>query len=141
MSRAHIPAHPFDAEIPLPAISALRAVSCEVVMEDPRRRAPIACKLVVADPEATVDQAESEERALASSGWVTLAQPEHPYSVAAPVTQPHFGPVNVHLFTRIADEGPDFYGRTVFGRFELHIDGQAAWQMPPVSTWIGKERD
>ncbi len=129
------------AMIPLPAVSALRAVSCEVVMEDPRRRTPIACKLVVADPEATVDQAENEERALASSGWVTLAQPEHPYAVAAPVTQPHFGPVNVHLFTRIADEGPDFYGRTVFGRFELHIDSQAAWQMPPVSTWIGKERD
>jgi hypothetical protein len=129
------------AMIPLPAVSALRAVSCEVVMEDLRRRTPIACKLVVADPEVTVDQAESDEQVLASSGWISLAQPEHPYSVAAPVTQPHYGPVNVHLFTRIADEGPDFYGRTVFGRFELRIDSRAAWQMPPFSTSIGGERN
>jgi Family of unknown function (DUF6212) len=129
------------AMIPLPAVSALRAVSCEAVMEDPQRRTPIACKLVVADPEATVDQAESEERLLASSGWVILAQPEHPYRLAAPIMQPHSGPVNLHLFTRIVDEGPDFYGRTVFGRFELRIDSQAAWQMPAVSTTtIPKDR-
>jgi hypothetical protein len=127
------------AMIPLPPVSALRAVSCEVVMEDPRRRTPIACKVVVAYPEITVDQAESEDGVLASSGWVTLAQPEHSYSVRAAVTQPHFGPVNVHLFTRVADEGPDFYGRTVFGRFDLRIDTQTAWQMTPVAASIGRE--
>jgi hypothetical protein len=128
------------AMIPLPSVSALRAVSCEVVMEDPRRRTPIACKVVVADPGATADQAESEDGVLASSGWVTLAQPEYPYPVRAAVTQPHFGPVNVHLFTRVADDGPDFYGRTVFGRFELRIDSQTARQMPPVPVSTGKER-
>jgi Family of unknown function (DUF6212) len=128
------------AMIPLPPVSALRAVTCEVVIEDPRRRTPIACKVVVADPGATVDQAESEDGVLASSGWVTLAQPEHLYSVTAAVTQPHFGPVNVHLFTRVADDGPDFYGRTVFGRFELRIDSQTAWEMPPVPVSTGKER-
>jgi hypothetical protein len=120
--------------IPLSATSALRAANCEVVMEDHRRRGPIACKLVVAAPETTVDQAEREEQVLASSGWMVLPQPEHSYLVSAPLTRLYFGPVNLHLFTRVADGGPDYYGRTVFGRFELRIDGEAAWQMPPVLT-------
>jgi hypothetical protein len=118
--------------IPLPAASALRAVNCEVAMEDHRRRTPIACKLVVAIPETTVDQAESEEQVLASSGWMVLPQPERSYLLSAPLTRPHFGPVNLHLFTRVADGGLDYYGRTVVGRFELRIDSEAAWQMPPV---------
>jgi Family of unknown function (DUF6212) len=122
----------------LPAASALRAVSCEVVMEDRRRRTPIAAKLVVAAPEITVDQAENEEQVLASSGWTILAQPEHIYPLSARLARPHFGPVNLHLFTRIADRGPDYYGRTVFGRFELRIDSQTAWQMPPV---LSKENE
>jgi hypothetical protein len=128
------------AVIPLPTTSALRAVSCEVVMEDPRRRTPIACKLVVAEPAVTADQAESDEQVLASSGWTILAQPGCPHLVSAPVARPHFGPVNLHLFTRVADGGPDFYGRTVFGRFEFRIDSKAAWQMPPVLASLTKER-
>jgi hypothetical protein len=118
--------------LPLPDTSALLAVNCEVVLEDHRRRTPIACKLVVTAPETTVDQAENEEQVLASSGWVVLTQPEYAYPLSALLARPHFGPVNLHLFTRIADRGPDYYGRTVFGRFELRIDRQAAWQMPPV---------
>lgn len=118
--------------LPLPAASALRAVTCEVVMEDRRRRTPIAAKLVIAAPEVAVDQAESEEQVLASSGWTILAQPERRYPLSAPLARPHFGPVNLHLFTRIADGGPDYYGRTVFGRFELRIDSQTTWQMLPV---------
>jgi hypothetical protein len=118
--------------IPLPATSALRGVSCEVVMDDPRRRTPIACKLVVATPQTTVDQAESEEQQLGSSDWAVLEQPECAHPLSAPLARPHFGPINLHLFTRVADGGPDYYGRTVFGRFELRIDSEAAWQMPPV---------
>jgi hypothetical protein len=123
--------------IRLPAASALRAVNCEVAMEDHRRRTPIACKLVVATPETTVEQAESEEQVLASSGWMVLPQPERPYLLSAPLTRLHFGPINLHLFTRVADGGPDYYGRTVFGRFELRIDSEAAWQMPPVLACCG----
>ena len=119
--------------LPLPpAAAALRAVSCEVVMEDRRRRTPIAAKLVVAAPEITVNQADNEEEVLASSGWTILLQPERAYPLSAALASPHLGPVNLHLFTRIADGGPDYYGRTVFGRFELRIDSQTAWQMPPV---------
>ena len=118
--------------LPLPDTSALLAANCEVVMEDRRRRTPIACKLVVTAPETAVDQAEHEEQVLASSGWVVLTQPEYAYPLSALLARPHFGPVSLHLFTRIADRGPDYYGRTVFGRFELRIDRQAAWQMPPV---------
>jgi hypothetical protein len=123
--------------IRLPAASALRAVNCEVAMEDHRRRTPIACKLVVATPETTVEQAESEEQVLASSGWMVLPQPERPYLLSAPLTRLHFGPINLHLFTRVADGGPDYYGRTVFARFELRIDSEAAWQMPPVLACCG----
>jgi len=111
--------------VPLPAAAAaLRAVNCEVAMEDRRRRTPIAAKLVVAAPEITVDQADNEERVLASSGWTILSQPERSYPLSAPLAQPHLGPVNLHLFTLIVDGGPDYYGRTVFGRFELRIDSQ-----------------
>jgi hypothetical protein len=116
----------------LSTTSALRAVNCEVAIEDHRRRTPIAGKLVVALPETTVDQAENEDGVMASSGWVVLAQPERSYLLSAPLTRLHFGPVNLHLFTRVADGGPDHYGRTVFGRFELRIDSEAAWQMPAV---------
>jgi hypothetical protein len=123
--------------IPLSATSALKAVNCEVVMEDHRRRAPIVCKLVVAIPETTVDQAEGEEQVLASSGWMVLPQPERLFLLSAPLTRLHFGPVNLHLFTRVADGGPDYYGRTVFGRFELRIDSEATWQMPPVLASCG----
>jgi len=119
--------------LPLPpAAAALRAVSCEVVMEDRRRRTPIAAKLVVAAPEITVDQADNEEEVLASSGWTILLQPERSYPLSAALAGPHLGPVNLYLFTRVADGGADYYGRTVFGRFELRIDSQTACQMPPV---------
>jgi hypothetical protein len=63
--------------------------------------------------------------------------PERPYRLAAAMDQPYPGPVNLHLFTRIADDGPDFYGRTVFGRFELRMDGKAAQQTPPVMALLG----
>ena len=120
------------ARIPLLPTSALRAVNCEVMIEDNRRRTPIACKLVVTAPEITADQAESEEQVLASSGWMVLLQPQHSYLLSAPLNRLYSGPVNLHLFTRVADDGPDYYGRTIFGRFELRIDRKSAWQMPPI---------
>ena len=120
--------------IRLSPTAALRGVGCEVVMVDPRRRTPIACKLIVAIPETTVDQAEGEEQVLASSQWVVLEEPGVPHPLSAPLARLHFGPVNLHLFTRVADDGPDYYGRTIFSRFELRIDGDAACQMPPVLT-------
>jgi hypothetical protein len=118
--------------IPLLPISALRAVNCEVVIEDHRRREPIACKLVVSAPEITADQAESEDQVLASSGWVVLSQPQHSYLISAPLSRIFSGPVSLHLFTRVADDGPDYYGRTIFGRFELRVDSKSAWQMLPI---------
>jgi hypothetical protein len=118
--------------IPLLPISALRAVNCEVVIEDHRRRQPIACKLVVSTPQTTADQAESEDQVLASSGWVVLSQPQHSYLISAPLSRIFSGPVSLHLFTRVADDGPDYYGRTIFGRFELRVDSKSAWQMPPI---------
>ncbi len=118
--------------IPLLPISALRAVNCEVVIEDYRRREPIACKLVVSAPEIAADQAESEDQVLASSGWVVLSQPQQSYLLSAPLSQLFSGPVSLHLFTRVADDGPDYYGRTIFGRFELRVDSRSAWQMPPI---------
>jgi hypothetical protein len=125
------------AVIPLPTHAALLGIGCEVVIEDPRRRMPIACKLVIAAPELTVDQAENDEEILASSGWTVLTVPERPYRLAAAMDQPYPGPVNLHLFTRIADDGPDFYGRTVFGRFELRMGGKAAQHMLPVMASLG----
>lgn len=118
--------------IPLLPISALRAVNCEVVIEDHRRREPIACKLVVSAPEIAADQAESEDQVLASSGWVVLSQPQRSYLLSAPLNRLFSGPVSLHLFTRIADDGPDYYARTIFSRFELRIDSRSAWQMPPI---------
>ena len=128
--------------IALPATSALCRVNCEAAMEDLRRRTPIACKLVIAVPETTVDQAENDQQVLASSGWIVLDQPRSPTPLSAPLARLHFGPVNLHLFTRVADAGPDYYGRTVFSRFELRMDSEAPWQMPPIlpSSRYGGEK-
>jgi Family of unknown function (DUF6212) len=117
--------------MPLPATTGLRTVSCEVAIEDSRCRTPIECKLVVAAPEVSADQVEQEENVLASSGWTVVERPKEPHGLSAPLLR-HSGPVSLHLFTRIPDGGPGLYGRTVFSRFELGIDGRAAWQMSPV---------
>jgi len=57
--------------LPLPAASALRAVTCEVVVEDRRRRTPIAAKLVIAAPEVAVDQ----RRAGPGLEWLDYSRP------------------------------------------------------------------
>jgi Family of unknown function (DUF6212) len=137
LSNGRVLLHPLHNQvvaacIPLLATSALWAVNCEVAIEDPRRRTPIACKLVVATSETTADQAENEDKILASSGWVVLSEPQRAYPLSALLNRLYFGSANLHLYTRVADEGPDYYGRTVFGRFELRIDRDGGWPMPPI---------
>ena len=119
------------ARIAVPAGLPLVTATCEVTIEDGRCRTPIACKLVAAAPSVPVDQAETEEGILASSGWTTIESPLRPFQLTAPFGDPWTGPVHLHLFTRITDGSPGHYGRTVFNRFCLEIDPQSAWSHPP----------
>jgi hypothetical protein len=64
--------------IPLPATSALRAVNCEVVMEDHRRRGPIAGKLVVAVPKRrSIRQRARSRYWLRAAGWCSCNRSTH----------------------------------------------------------------
>jgi hypothetical protein len=78
-----------------------------------------------------VDQAETEEGILASSGWTTIESPLRPLQLTAPFGDTWTGPVHLHLFTCITDGSPGHYGRTVFNRFCLEIDARSAWPYPP----------
>jgi hypothetical protein len=128
--------HPLRARvvaacIPLRSIPGLVSVACETLIEDARCQTSIACKLVVAAPEIAVDEAEREESVLASSGWMVLEAPLRPHLLTAHLREPCHGPVHLHLFSDIPDGGPGHYGRAVFARLRVEIDGQAAWSMPP----------
>jgi hypothetical protein len=128
--------HPLRARvvaacIPLRSMPGLVSVACETLIEDPRCQTSIACKLVVAAPEIAVDEAEREESVLASSGRMVIEAPLRPHLLTARLREPWHGPVHLHLFSDIPDGGPGHYGRAVFTRFRVEIDGQAAWSMPP----------
>jgi hypothetical protein len=128
--------HPLRARvvaacIPLRSMPGLVSVACEARIEDPRCKTPIACKLVVAAPEIAVDDAGREESVLASSGRMVLEAPLRSHLLTARLREPCHGPVHLHLFSDIPDGGPGHYGRAVFTRFRVEIDGQAAWSMPP----------
>ncbi len=116
-----------SACIPLDDVPGVVAVCGHAVIEDPRCRTPIACKLVVAPPSVTVDEAEREEGILASSGWVVLDQPRRALGLAAALTAPWQGAMVVHLFTDIPDGSYGLYGRTVFFDFAVEIDAGTAW--------------
>jgi hypothetical protein len=119
------------ARIAVPARLPLVTATCDVTIEDGRCRTPIACKLVAAAPSVPVDQAETEEGILASSGWTTIESPLRPLQLTAPFGDTWNGPVHLHLFTCITDGSPGHYGRTVFNRFCLEIDARSAWPHPP----------
>ncbi|CAO3380756.1 DUF6212 domain-containing protein [Azospirillum argentinense] len=119
------------AHIPLDEVPGAVAVRARAVIDDPRCRTPIACKLVVAPPSLTVDEAEREEGVLASSGWMVLEEPRRPLDLAAVLAAPWSGPMALHLFTDIPDRGHGLYGRTIFSDFELEIDSRTAWASPP----------
>ncbi|KAA0679954.1 DUF6212 domain-containing protein [Roseomonas genomospecies 6] len=120
------------AHIPLDEVPGAVAVRAQAVIDDPRCRTPIACKLVAAPPSVTVDEAEREEGILASSGWVVLDEPRRPLGLSAALAAPWSGPMALHLFTDIPDRGHGLYGRTIFSDFELEIDSATAWATPPV---------
>ncbi|NUB27049.1 DUF6212 domain-containing protein [Azospirillum brasilense] len=119
------------ALIPLDEVPGAVAVRARAVIDDPRCRAPIACKLVAAPPSVTVDEAEREEGVLASSGWMVLEEPRRPLDLTAVLAAPWSGPMALHLFTDIPDRGHALYGRTIFSDFEVEIDSQTAWAHPP----------
>lgn len=119
------------AHIPLDEVPGAVAVRARAVIDDPRCRTPIACKLVAAPPSLTVDEAEREEGILASSGWMVLDEPRRPLDLSAALAAPWSGPMALHLFTDIPDRGHGLYGRTIFSDFELEIDARAAWAHPP----------
>ncbi|OYD81523.1 DUF6212 domain-containing protein [Azospirillum brasilense] len=119
------------ALIPLDEVPGAVAVRARAVIDDPRCRTPIACKLVVASPSVTVDEAEREEGILASSGWMVLEEPRRPLDLSAALASPWSGPMALHLFTDIPDRGHGLYGRTIFSDFELEIDSRTAWANPP----------
>ncbi|UKJ76935.1 DUF6212 domain-containing protein [Azospirillum brasilense] len=117
--------------IPLDEVPGAVAVRARAVIDDPRCRSPIACKLVVAPPSLTVDEAEREEGILASSGWTVLEEPRRPLDLSAALAAPWSGPMALHLFTDIPDRGHGLYGRTIFSDFEVEIDSRTAWTTPP----------
>ncbi|WP_448207768.1 DUF6212 domain-containing protein [Azospirillum sp. sgz302134] len=121
-----------SACIPLDDVPGAVAVRGHAVIEDPRCRTPIACKLVVAPPSITPDEAQREEGILASSGWVVLDSPRRPLPLAAVLATPWRGPMCLHLFTDIPDGSHGLFGRTVFHDFELEIDSATAWSSPAV---------
>lgn len=118
------------AHIPLDEVPGAISVRGHAVIEDPRCRTPIACKLVVAPPSTTVEEAQREENILASSGWVVLDAPRKALGLAAALTTPWQGPMTLHLFTDIPDGSHGLYARTVFSDFEIEIDGASAWASP-----------
>ncbi|HYI31059.1 MAG TPA: DUF6212 domain-containing protein, partial [Bradyrhizobium sp.] len=126
-----LPEQVVSARIAVPARLPLVSATCDVTIEDGRCRTPIACKLVAAAASVSVDQAEKEEGILASSGWTTIESPLCPFQLTAPFGGTWNGPVHLHLFTRITDESPGHYGRTVFNRFHLELDARSAWSHPP----------
>lgn len=120
-----------SAHIPLDEVPGAVSVRGHAVIEDPRCRTPIACKLVVAPPSVTVDEAQREEGILASSGWVVLDAPRRPLGLVAALNTPWQGPMTLHLFTDIPDGSHGLYGRTIFHDFEVEIDSGTAWASPP----------
>jgi hypothetical protein len=126
-----LPERVVAARIAVPAGLPLVTATCDVTIEDGRCRTPIVCKLIAAAPSVPVDQAEKEEGILASSGWVTIESPLRPFQLTAPFGDAWNGPVHLHLFTRITDESPGHYGRTVFNRFRMEIDARSAWSPSP----------
>jgi hypothetical protein len=136
LGRGKVLLHPLRARvvaacIPLRSMPGLVSVACETLIEDARCQTSIACKLVVAAPEIGVDKAEREESVLASSGWIVIEAARRPHLLSARLREPWHGPVHLHLFSDIPDGGPGHYGRAVFTRLRVEIDGQAAWSMPP----------
>lgn len=119
------------AHIPLDEVPGVVAVRVRAVIDDPRCRTPVACKLVAAPSSLTVDEAEREEGVLASSGWMVLEEPRRPLDLSAVLATPWSGPMALHLFTDIPDRGHGLYGRTIFSDFELEIDARTAWAYPP----------
>lgn len=119
------------AHIPLDEVPGAVAVRARAVIDDPRCRTAIACKLVVAPPSLTVDEAEREQGILASSGWMVLEEPRRPLDLSAALAAPWSGPMALHLFTDIPDRGHGLYGRTIFSDFEVEIDSRTAWANPP----------
>ncbi|MGY0788953.1 DUF6212 domain-containing protein [Azospirillum argentinense] len=119
------------AHIPLDEVPGAVAVRARAVIDDPRCRTAIACKLVVAPSSLTVDEAEREQGILASSGWMVLEEPRRPLDLLAALAAPWSGPMALHLFTDIPDRGHGLYGRTIFSDFEVEIDSRTAWANPP----------
>ncbi|WP_353860865.1 DUF6212 domain-containing protein [Azospirillum formosense] len=127
------------AHIPLDEVPGAVAVRARAVIDDPRCRTAIACKLVVAPPALTVDEAEREQGVLASSGWMVMEEPRRPLDLAAVLAAPWSGPMALHLFTDIPDRGHGLYGRTIFSDFELEIDSRTAWANPPIQSEAAEE--
>ncbi|MCW2238475.1 DUF6212 domain-containing protein [Azospirillum canadense] len=128
------------AHIPLEEVPGAIAVRGHAVIEDPRCRTPIACKLVVAAPNVSAEDAQREEGILASSGWVVLDAPRRTLGLAAALAAPWQGPMTLHLFTTIPDGSHGLYARTVFHDFEIEIDGSTAWASPaalPAASDLG----
>lgn len=118
------------AHIPLEEVPGAVAVRAQAVIDDPRCRTPIACKLVVAPPQLSPEDAQREEGVLASSGWVVLDSPRRALGLSATLAAPWQGAMTLHLFTDIPDGSHGLYGRTIFSDFEIDIDGASAWSAP-----------
>ena len=118
------------AVIPVRPLPSTIAVTCEARVEDQRFQSLIACKLVAATPEIGVDQAEREEGVLASSGWMEIDAPMRRHLLTADFEAPHDGPVQLHLFSKIADDSAGAYGWLVFSGFVAELDGRSYGSMP-----------
>lgn len=118
--------------LPLAEETGFKQASCQVVVEDARCRTPVGCKLVVAVPGTTPEQAARDEGVLASSGWIVLDRPERPAQLVADLAEPWTGPVDLYLFSDLPQGGTGWWARTVFSRFSIFLDWHAAWASEPV---------
>lgn len=110
------------AVIALPAILNLGAVSCSVAVDEKRcETRKLGARLVVMPPGRGPDEAERGEGALAASEWVELDHPLEARTLTARLSEPHQGPLDLHLFTRLPKGGAIQHVRMVFQNFEAEI--------------------
>ncbi|MGO4573360.1 DUF6212 domain-containing protein [Microvirga sp. 2TAF3] len=114
------------AAISLQAISHLGAVSCSVAVDEKRcQTRRLGARLVVMPPGCGPDEAERGEGALAASEWVELDDPLEARMLKARLPEPHQGPLDLHLFTRLPKGGAIQHVRMVFQNFEAEIRDHA----------------
>ncbi|MBZ6078421.1 DUF6212 domain-containing protein [Microvirga puerhi] len=129
------------AVVALPAIAHLVAVSCSVAVDEKRcETRKLGARLVVMAPGHSPDEAERGAGALAVSEWVELDHPLEARTLKARLSEPHQGPLDLHLFTRLPKGGAIQHVRMVFQGFEAEIQEHAIGSMSTLLPCSEEER-